>query len=155
MPLAFVTARSPRTMVINPEEKRILKYITDMASVDQQPESPYAVAVDVQFRFVKSNVQGAAAVRATSDPSALPVYLTEEDIRRNWPLTYDELTARCRTRYSDFKVDKKYHQIRKQFASNATYAHLRLLDTNNPDGVKKQFYSPTLLQELDKHYTKK
>jgi hypothetical protein len=32
---------------------------------------------------------------------------------------------------------------------------MRLLDPNKPKGQKKPFFNPNILQELDKHYTKK
>ena len=35
------------------------------------------------------------------------------------------------------------------------YAHSRLLDPNKPKGTKKDFYSPNILSEFDKHYTKR
>jgi hypothetical protein len=93
-------------------------------------------------------------VRVTNDADALPVYLSEQDILERWPWTYDQLTAQCRTRYSDFKADKKYHDIRKQLASKAAYAHERLLHPGNPASSRKVFFNPNILQELDKHYSR-
>ncbi len=82
----------------------------------QDPGSPYAVAVNLELRFVRSKTGNATPVRVTNDSEALPVYLTEQDMLDRWPWTYDELTAHCRKRYSDFKADKKYHEIRRQLA---------------------------------------
>ncbi len=104
---------------------------------------------------MRSKSQAATPVRVSTDPDALPVYLTEEDIRQRWPWTYDELTIQCRSRYSDFKENKKYHDLRKQLASKPAYAHERLLDPGKPTSTKKVFYSSTILQEFDKHYTRK
>jgi hypothetical protein len=96
MPLGFVAFRSASAAALNSEEKRVLKCInTELASGDQDQASPYAVAVSVELRFVRSKAETATAVRVTTDPNAQPVYLTEEYILERWPWTYDDLTAQC------------------------------------------------------------
>jgi hypothetical protein len=35
------------------------------------------------------------------------------------------------------------------------YVRPRFLDPDNPKSGKKEFYSPTILAEFDKHYTRK
>lgn len=155
MPLAFIAPDSVSVVALNSEEKRVLRYIAaQLASGDQDPGSPYAVAVNLELRFVRSKTGNATPVRVTNDSEALPVYLTEQDMLDRWPWTYDELTAHCRKRYSDFKADKKYHEIRRQLASKPSYAHERLLHPGNPKSSKKVFFNPNILQELDKHYSR-
>jgi hypothetical protein len=155
MPLAFVTPQSVSAAPLTSEEKRVLRFISSqVASGEQESGSPYAVAVNLELRFVRSKVDTATPVRVTNDPDALPVYLSEQDILERWPWTYDQLTAQCRRRYSNFKADKRYHEVRKRLASKPAYAHERLLDPRNPSGSKKVFFSPTILQELDKHYSR-
>jgi hypothetical protein len=156
MPLAFVTPQAVSGTSLTLEEKRILKYISSqIASAGEDAGSPYAVAVNLELRFVRSKSQAATPVRVSTDPDALPVYLTEEDIRQRWPWTYKALTIQCRGRYSDFKENRKYHDLRKQLEFKPAYAHERLLDPDNPTSTKKVFYSSNILQEFDKHYTRK
>ncbi|MBC7293278.1 MAG: hypothetical protein H5T84_04060 [Thermoleophilia bacterium] len=77
--------------------------------------------------------------------------MSEEQIRERYPWDYHELTNRCRQRYSDFKVDQKYHQLRKSLESDRRFAHERRLDPEKPR-PKKIFYAPAILEQFDKHY---
>jgi hypothetical protein len=153
MPLAFVSPKSVSATNLTSEERRVLKFISaQMASAEEEPGSPYAVAVNLELRFIRSKGETATPVRVSNDPDALPVYLSEEDILERWPWTYAQLTTECRKRYSDFKEDKKYHDLRKQLASKSAYGHERLLHPGNPKSSRKMFFNPNILQELDKHY---
>jgi hypothetical protein len=156
MPLAFVgLPPASEAVVLNPEEKRLLKYVSDLGSADDDPESRYSVAVNVALRFEKSKAKDAMAVKVTTDPKAPAVRFTEDQIRERYPWDYWQLTARCRERYAGFKVDKTYHGIRKSLESDTRYVHIRRLDPTNPKSPKKVFYSSAILEKLDTHYKPK
>lgn len=53
----------------------------------------------------------AAAVRLSQESDAVPIRLTDEQIRERYPWDYRELTRRYRERHVDFKVNDKYHRI--------------------------------------------
>jgi len=155
MPLSFVTP-PPATQAVelNKAERNFLRYMKNLDDRDSDPNARYSVAINIEVRFVRSKSAAATPVRVTNDPNAPAVRLTEEQIRERYPWDYSELTRRCRERYSDFKVDKRYHQIRKQIESDRRFAHERRLDPNKPR-PKKTFYSPNILSEFDKHYQRK
>jgi len=88
----------------------------------------------------------------TNDPNAVPVVLSEEDIRDKYPWDYNILTTRLRKRYSDFKANQKYHGIRKPLEANDRYCRKRYLDPANKAGIGKWFYSPNIVREFDPHY---
>lgn len=98
------------------------------------------------------NLQG---VRIVSDPNAPAVTLREEDLLKTYPYDYGKLTQRLNERYSNFMVNKLYHEIRRHLESNPRYCHMRLLNPENPRTGYKRFYSPEILEEFDKHYRKK
>jgi hypothetical protein len=155
LPLSFVS-HPPATEAIelNREEHRFLRYLKDLENVADDPNARYSVVVNIEVRFVRSKSAGATPVRVTTDANAPAIRLTEEHIREQYPWDYDELTRRCRDRYSDFKIDRKYHQIRKQLESDKRFAHERRLDPDKPK-PKKMFYSTAILDELDNRYNKK
>lgn len=99
-----------------------------------------------------SNVQG---VRVVNDPNAPVVSLREEDILKNYPYDYRNLTKKIRERYSDFIENKSYHEIRRPLEAESKYCYTRLIDPNNPNSGFKRFYNPAILDEFDKHYTKR
>ncbi|MCS7168070.1 MAG: DUF3644 domain-containing protein [Gemmatales bacterium] len=126
MPISFVSPPVATDAVeFNKEEKRFLRYIDELAKSEAGSDSKYAVAMKLEVHFVRSKAASAAPVRLTSDPNAPAVRLTEEQMRERYQLDYEQLTRMCRERYTDFKVDKKYHKLRKELASDQRYAYVR------------------------------
>ena len=74
-------------------------------------------------------------------------------IRDQYPLDYAALTTRLENRYIDFKANQKYHDIRKKLETSPQFKRTRLLDLANPTGLRKDYYSPNIVKEFDKHYT--
>lgn len=156
MPLAFIDIpQNADGIVLSPSEHNFLSFLESIGNSEYDSESPYAVIVNVDVKFTKSNDADSLDVRITTDPSALSVRLTEEQIREKYPWDYNELTQRCRNRYQDFKVNKEYHTIRKAYEGDQKFAITRFLDPGNPRSPKKPFFNPNILRELDKHYSRK
>ncbi|AXA36918.1 hypothetical protein BRCON_2141 [Candidatus Sumerlaea chitinivorans] len=152
MPLSFVAPPpSLEAIQLNRQEKSFLAFLDRLTPEQEDPAARYSVAVNVEVRFVRSKAASAPSVRVTNDPNAPAVRLSEEQIRERYPWDYKELTNRCRQRYSDFKVDQKYHQLRKSLESDRRFAHERRLDPEKPR-PKKIFYAPAILEQFDKHY---
>ena len=156
MPLSFFTLPSTtQGILLNREESNFLAFLESIDDQQIDPLSPYSVRVNVDVTFTRSKAKGAIPfLKASDDPSAIPVKLTEEDIRERYPWDYGLLTKRCRSRYVDFKVDQKYHYLRKQLETDERFGVRRFLDPGNPKSAKKAFFSPNILAELDKHYSK-
>ena len=156
MPLTFMALPSSmKNSLLNTEESNFLKFMDSIDERNVDPESPYVVSVNVELRFTRSKSKDAFPVQVTGDPSALPVKLTEEDIRDRHPWDYARLTDRCRQRYGDFKVNQRYHDIRKELETDERFGRLRFLDPGNAKSAKKTFFNPNIMAELDKHYNKK
>jgi len=154
MPLSFVAPPSETSAVeLHNAEKNFLDYIKGLDTGESDPNARYSVAINIEVRFVRSKSTGATPVCLTNDPNAPAIRLTEEQIRERYPWDYRELTERCKERYSDFKVDQKYHQLRKGLETDKRFAHERRLDPEKPQ-PKKMFFSSSILQEFDKHYSR-
>lgn len=157
MPVGFVgTPASMTALPASPDESKLVNYLAKVVR-DAKPASgdDFSVALEVNLSFKRSPPGTAAAVAVTTDPSAPRVTLSEEDIRKTFPWDYDALVSRLRKRYTDFKVTKKFHAIRQPLKSDPRYVRTRLLDPGNPRSSRKDFYNPNILQEFDKHYTRK
>ena len=156
MPLSFVTLPTKSdAIVLNKEEKNFLAFLQSLEDGEEDPASRYSVTVNVEVRFTRSKAKDALAVQVTNNPHAPAIRLTEEQVRERYPWDYSKLTEECKKRYGNFKVDKKYHQIRKSLEPDSRYAHVRRLDPDNPNSSKKTFFNPNILNEFDRHYTKK
>ena len=155
MPLTFMTLPSEvEAAFLNTEENGFMAFIDRMGESNVDPESPYSVSVNIELKFTKSKSKDAFPVQVTTDPTALPVNLTEEDIRERYPWDYSTLTQRCRARYENFKENGDYHKVRKSLEDDERYGWLRYLDPGNAKSAKKIFFNPNILQEFDKVYIK-
>ncbi|MFC4994242.1 DUF3644 domain-containing protein [Rubritalea tangerina] len=155
MPLSFVTLpRDQEGLVLNPEETNFIEYLESLEPDTDSSDHDYAVTVNIELKFIKSKTRDALAITASNSDNAAEVRLTEEQVREKYPWDYNQLTSKCRERYSDFKCSKPYHELRKELEVDEKYANIRLLDPEKPKGSKKTFYNPNILQELDKHYLK-
>ena len=98
------------------------------------------------------NSFGAACVKY--DENGVPITLSEEDIRKRYPLTYMDVVNKAKMRYIDFKCGKNFNSIMKQIKQNDKLYYERKLDSQNPKSQKKGFYSTNIWQEIDNHYTR-
>lgn len=155
MPLSFVAIpQQTEAVVLNHEERNFLAFVESLEPANDDASSPYSVTVNIDIKFTRSKAKDALGVQVTTNPNAPEVRLTEEQIRERYPWDYDRLTEECRKRYRDFKVVKAYHDTRKQLLKDKRFGDIRFLDPGNPKSPKKPFFSPNILQELDKHFVK-
>lgn len=155
LPLAFITGSTELdSVVVSPDESRLIKYLQQLAHADTNANSEFAVAVRMDVRLEKSSLASASKVQISKDADAVKITMSEQDIRDKYPWDYAELCSRLKVRYSDFKQDKRFHAIRKPLMGNDKYHLPRFLDPGNPKSPKKDFYNPNVLSEFDKHYAK-
>ena len=160
MPLAF---HSPSEVVdsLHPDMqpaavKGLLKLIDEAEQRNlSDTESMYSVTMKVQIKLERASGSDATAVKVTyDDPDAIPITMSEENIRDAFPWDYGELTNRLKKRYSDFIQNQSYHNFRKSLEDNKKYCHIRYLDPSKTNAVKKKYYNPNILKEFDTQYKK-
>jgi hypothetical protein len=157
MPLSFFRNFNEAPGVsLNSSEKKVLEYIRKTEEtydgIENVGDYNLTLRIDVKFQKVKSTY--GLPVIITNDPNATAVFLSEEDFADKYPWDYDVLSTRLSKRYSDFKMNARYHKIRKKLEKDKKFAYERLLNPKNPNGGKKTFYSPNIQKEFDKHYAK-
>jgi len=157
MPIGFVDAPHSATAIdLSKDESRLIAHLAQLTgTTPQNPNSPFNVSLEVNLSFKKSKAATALAVAITNDPTAPQVALTEEDFRKIYKWTYQQLIDQLKKRYSDFKVNGKFAGIRKPLMADPKFVKARYLDPDNIRSGKKEFYNPVILAEFDKHYTRK
>jgi hypothetical protein len=157
MPIGFVDAPHSATAIdLSKDESRLIAYLAQLAtSAVHGTKSPFNVALEVNLSFKRGTSAGAMAVAITNDPTAPQVTLTEDDFKKIYKWTYHQMIEQLKKRYTDFKVNAKFTGIKKPLMADAKFVRPRYLDPDNPKSGKKDFYSPTVLAEFDKHYTRK
>ena len=161
MPLAF---HSPSEVVESlrndkqPEAvRRLLNRIAEAERDNPSDDNAtFNVTMQVQLKFVRTSGDDALPVRVTrNDPDAVTVVLTEDDIRKSFPWDYATLNQNLKSRYTDFVQNKDYHAVRKPLEDDEKCCRVRYLDPSKPiKGLRKKFYSPGILAEFDRHYTR-
>ena len=156
MPLAFVELpRQAEAIVLNQEERNFLRYVQHLEERTQSKDSEYAFMINYEVKLTRSKAKGVPEAQFTNNPNAPELRMTEEQIRDKYPWDFKEFTDRCRKRYTDFKINVTFYDIRRPLLENDKFSRIRYLDPGNPKSVQKRFYNPNILQEFDKHYSRK
>lgn len=154
MPIGFVQAPG-MALALSPshDEVNLLHYLEEIGRAIDDSARGYHVALEVNVSMKRSASNSALSVGITNDPDAPVVHLTEEDIRKTYPWDYQDLGKRCRARYVDFKLNRKFHEIRIPLKHDKRFVKTRFLDPESLKSPKKDFYNPNILKEFDKHYS--
>jgi hypothetical protein len=153
MPLSFVEVpRDTSGILLNAREQNYVAFLESLEKPNAAPNSPYSVTVNIEVKFTRSKAKDALSVQVTKDPNAPAVRLTEEQVRERYPWDYEALTKECQKRYAGFKIDQRYHVLRKRLLGDARFGMTRYLDPGNPKSSKKPFFNPNILGEFDKAY---
>lgn len=157
MPIGFISDPLPATAIsASSENGNLFSYLAELSNSSETVEgSDYHVSLEVKLAFKKSAIDPVFLVSSSNDPTATKVYLSEEDIRSRYPWDNSELLKRCRNKYSNFKANAKFHEIKKPLLVDEKYAKPRFLDPSNTEGTKKMFFNPNIMQEFDRHYVQK
>lgn len=158
MPLSFFHESDVQSFSIksyNEQARNLLGYLK--AAETKHPSDAdklFNVTLRVETKFVRSNSAEAIDVRWTNNPDAPEVLIKEEDVLKRYPFDYNSLTAKLRSRYTDFKSNQAYHDLRKPLKSDPKYCRTRRLDPGNPKSLKKDYYSSEVFKVFDENYTK-
>jgi len=160
MPMTFFHEfEAIKSFSINSSKEQIenlLKYIAEKEKETPSDENKdFNISLKLETKFVKSTSTESLLVNYSTDPAAIKINVQEEDALKNYPFGYEKLTSALSKRYSNFKANQQYHNIRKPLMKVNKFCKTRLLDPNNTKSMKKDWYSSEIFKEFDKHYTKK
>jgi hypothetical protein len=162
MPLSFYhgfeTAITASVSKYSEQMRRLMTYLDDLdksqgGSSGHGTGQTFALALET--RLVRGKDAQAVPFRWTDDPNAPAVALREEDVLKSYPWTYKVLTENLKKRYSDFRENTAYHQLRRPLEADKKFVLTRSLHPTNPTSSKQRFYNPNIVAEFDQHYTKR
>lgn len=152
MPLAYVDSKIEANAILTDEVKNYLNYLKKKVSETDGEDLDFSVAIGIDISFKKNTTLEGIGMRYDSD--GVPINLSEEDITKKYPLTYNEIVQKSRKRYKDFKQNSDFHSIMREIKKEDKFAHNRKLDPKSAKSQIKTFFNPNVWQELDKHYSK-
>jgi translation elongation factor P/translation initiation factor 5A len=157
MPLSFFRDfDTAKGITLNKNENKILGYIKQIEEKYDSDEDVRTcnLTLKIDVKFQKVNSKTGNEYQLTNDPTAPTIRVTEEEINDKYPWVYEVLTTRLSKRYSDFKINKKYHQLRSSLSKDKRFAYIRIFNPKKPEGAQMILFNPNIIKEFDKHYTK-
>jgi hypothetical protein len=85
----------------------------------------------------------------------ITVNVDDNKIPQQYQWSYATLIQRLSGRYTDFKMNAEFHKLRNTLEANKSLCHARLHNPNKKKSSKTKYYNPNILQQFDKHYTRK
>ena len=156
MPISFYhgfETAEPASRAHYPEQiQKLLTYLDSLEEGEAEEDAKQHVALRLETKLVRGKDACSVAFRWTDDPSAPVLTVREEDILKNYPMTYRDLANTMKRRYGNFLENRDFHKLRKDLEKEKKYAIVRLLHPNNPKSSRQRFYNANILQEFDKHY---
>ena len=159
MPISFYhgfEAAEPATRAHYPEQvQRLLLYLDGLEDKQVDASGRQHVALRMETKLVRGKDTTAVAFRWTDDPNAAAITVREEDILKNYPMTYRDLAKALKRRYEDFLENKAFHRVRQILEKDNKFVIVRLLHPINPNSSRQRFYNSNILREFDKHYARR
>lgn len=159
MPISFYhgfEAAEPASRAHYPEQvQKLLAYLDELELGDDEGDRKQHVALRLETKLLRGKDSAAIAFRWTDDPKAPAISIREDDILKNHSMTYRDLANAMRRRYSNFLENREFHRLRQALEKQNKFAIVRLLDPRNPNSSRQRFFNPNILQEFDKHYTRR
>ena len=102
---------------------------------------------DADAKFSKIN-----KVQITDNLDAQKVSISDDELLKQYPLQYADVSAKCRKRIPDFKQNRKFNDKMKTLKSNPKYAFVRHLNPKNTGSSKVTLYSEAAVDEIVRLY---
>lgn len=152
LPVGFIGGISGIATQPDQRQRDLLHHLNTVVA-NAEVDNDYSVSIAVQVD-VQPSSRGGGSIRPTNDPNAPEMRISEEDLKERYPDNHRSLTAKCRTRYSDFLQNQKYNDLLRPLKEDPQYAYIRKLDPDNPRSTQQVWFNAeAVFERLDKHYT--
>jgi len=133
------------------EESIVLGFNIYLESVKTITNSDLLMAItskeEADASFSKTN-----KMQISNDPNAKPVYLSDEELFKIYPLFYKTIRNRCKEQYTDCPT---FHDFIVTIQDNPIYAHKILTHPESKSKIVKYIYSERIFEVFDEHYIKR
>lgn len=136
----------------------LLKFISNIEkNSPSNVDTDYNISLNLKTTFIRSTDLDSLKIDFNTNPNnptTLNVNISDEDITKRYPIGSSELMKKAKVRYTDIKIDKKYHTLLKLIHDNKKYCLYRKFYPNSPKSKGARFYSTEIFKYLDEHYQK-
>lgn len=119
------------------------------------PNEKYSILLSTKVSFTQGDTRIITTkLGKTKNDSDFVINLSDDEIDKRYPLSFNELVKILRKRYSNFKQDKTFNELNKKFRVNVKNAYQRFLNNKEKTGTCRWQYSSNILNDFDKYYIK-
>ncbi len=154
LPLSFFVDGTYKSILSLKEEKKLVDYINKTKKLhpyNSGSKNNYALFINIEFG---KNSKSSSGFHLTNDPNTTGVHLSTGELQAKYPLNFNQLVEKCKSRYSNFIQNMKFFDKKANYENDPRYCYKLYFNLTN-SGSSKKYYSSAILEELDKFYTKK
>ena len=133
------------------EDTIVVGFDIYLENVKRMKNSDLLVAITSQD-VADANFAKVNKIQLSDDPNAQKVNLSDDEIIKIYPYTYQEVCDRCRAEIADFKQGKVFNLIMSSLKGNSSFAYTRKLNPQKAQSTKTILYSPTIIDEIKRQY---
>lgn len=129
LPLSFepLTAATALVPASRPKQvANLMKFLDEAADAHPFEDGKrYACALRIETQIVGGRNKEAIAVRPTADPNAPVVRLSEEDIQKRFPLSFEGLVKRVKAKVPKLVQNARFHEVVREVKADPRLAYPR------------------------------
>lgn len=119
------------------------------------PDEKYSILLSTKVSFTQGDTKIISTkFGKTKEESDITINLSDDEIDKRYPLSFEDLIKNLRQRYPNFKQDKDFHELNKKLRSKQINGYQRFLNNKTKSGTCRWQYSSNILNDFDKHYKK-
>ncbi|WP_299180988.1 DUF3644 domain-containing protein [uncultured Aquimarina sp.] len=163
MPISFyhIPELESNSISKQTDQIKLLREYLNKVLLDNQSDDieDYNIALKIETKFVKASESQTVNFKYSNDPNATQIKVSEESVfETQYPLQYNDIIDLMEKKFTDFKRNQKFYKLKKEFEDKTKhgekYCKERYLNVHKT-GTKRNYYSPEIIKELGRHYTKK
>lgn len=131
--------------------KNLLEYVRKQKSKNNEG-CKHDIALVIYVKFIRSG----DGMAVKFDEEGTPIIIdSEESFQKKYPLSFDKLKTSLKSRYSDFKMDADFWELKRTLERNNKLCGERYLDYTKQSGTRQKFYSTEIYKEFDKRFERR
>lgn len=133
------------------EDTIVVGFDIYLENVKRMKNSDLLIAITSQDE-ADANFAKVNKVQLSDDPNAQKVNLSDDEIVKIYPLTYQDACEKCRLEIAGFKQGKKFNAIMASLKNNNTFAYTRKLNPKKAKSSKTTLYAASIIDEIKRKY---
>ena len=88
----------------------------------------------------------------TTDPGAAAINMSDDEFRKIWKHSYQDVVDWCRSNIDGFKQSRMFYEVKREIEEDINCAYRRRLDNKNAKSPSKFFYTDKALEDIKQKY---